>query len=384
MKILLLSAYDTASHKYWRQGLVANFPEHQWTVLTLPARYFAWRLRGNSLTWAYTQQTILQADYDLLIATSMTDLSALRGMQAKLSAIPTLVYFHENQFAYPLSAEQKHAQIFNQSLNLYTALCADQIAFNSDYNRNTFLNGAEQFLKQMPDHVPANLLEELRQKSILLPVPLNDECFASRPVMDDCSENVLWKRNKRTEQTNNQVKIVWAARWEYDKGPDRLLAILRELESRGTNYRLCILGQQFRTVPTEFEHIRSDFTQRIDQIGYLDSKAEYVAWLSGADIILATATHEFQGLSVIEAVAAGCIPVLPDRLAYAELFESGYKYPDCGGDIGQEAQGAVDLIEHQARLVMAGESSVPGVEHLGWAQMKRGYGEVMMGVVGRL
>ncbi len=82
---------------------------------------------------------------------------------------------------------------------------------------------------------------------------------------------------------------------------------------------------------------RSEFAQRIDQIGYVDSKADYVAWLSGADIILATATHEFQGLSVLEAVAAGCIPVLPDRLAYAELFESGYKYPDCGDDIGQEA-----------------------------------------------
>ncbi len=246
------------------------------------------------------------------------------------------------------------------------------------------MTGAEQFLKQMPDHVPANLLEVLQAKIIVLPVPLNDECFNSSQATDTNSANVLWTRNKRSDKTNNPIKIVWAARWEYDKGPDRLLAILRELERRGTDYRLCILGQQFRTVPTEFEHIRTEFAQRIDQMGYVDSKWEYVAWLSGADIILATATHEFQGLSVLEAVAAGCIPVLPDRLAYAELFESGYKYPDCGDDIGQEAVGAVDLIEQQARLVRAGESSVPGVEHLGWSRMKRGYGEVIMGVAGRL
>ena len=102
MKILLLSAYDADSHRYWRKHLVENFPEHQWTVLSLPGRYFSWRIRGNSLSWAFGEQSEkLKRQYDLVIATSMTDLFSLRGFIPSLGNIPTLVYFHENQFDYP-------------------------------------------------------------------------------------------------------------------------------------------------------------------------------------------------------------------------------------------------------------------------------------------
>ncbi len=360
MKILLLSAYDTSSHRYWREGLVTNFPQHEWTVLTLPARYFAWRLRGNSLSWAYTESEALNAPYDLLIATSMTDLSALRGMVPKLAVIPTLVYFHENQFAYPLSNEQKHSQVFNQSLNLYTALCADHIAFNSEYNRTTFLSSSRQFLKNMPDHVPDNLVEILEKKSSLLAVPLNDESF-----------NI--KGDYPHEKNNKSVRIAWAARWEYDKGPDRLLAVLRELEQRGTDYRLCIMGEKFRRVPEEFSVIQIEFQHRLDQFGYAETKEEYFQWLRASDIILATATHEFQGLSVLEAVASGCIPIVPNRLAYPELFDARYSYPDCRDDIQAEASGAVDMIEHHARFISNKNAPVPQLAQLSWSRMKAKY-----------
>jgi hypothetical protein len=94
VRILLLSAYHANSHKAWADGLVAAIPAHQWTVLTLPPRHFSWRLRGNSLSWAMLQSEQLNADYDLLVATSMTDLSALRGLCPSLCRLPTLVYFH--------------------------------------------------------------------------------------------------------------------------------------------------------------------------------------------------------------------------------------------------------------------------------------------------
>jgi glycosyltransferase involved in cell wall biosynthesis len=42
--------------------------------------------------------------------------------------------------------------------------------------------------------------------------------------------------------------------------------------------------------------------------------------LSWADCIVSTAHHEFFGLAVVEAAAAGCLPLLPPRRAYPELF----------------------------------------------------------------
>ncbi|MBT3565704.1 MAG: DUF3524 domain-containing protein, partial [Gammaproteobacteria bacterium] len=76
MKILLLSPYDAMSHQYWWQGLRDNLREHAFSVVTLPPRFFSWRFRGNSLSFAFDER--LKDGYDLVIATSMTDLSSLR------------------------------------------------------------------------------------------------------------------------------------------------------------------------------------------------------------------------------------------------------------------------------------------------------------------
>ena len=132
---------------------MAALPEVDWTLLTLPPRYFSWRLRGNSLSWAMLARDALEADYDVLLATSMTDLSALRGLCPALCRLPTAVYFHENQFAYPGSDRQRQS-VEPQMLNLYTALAADRVLFNSAYNRDSFLEGADELLRKLPDFSP--------------------------------------------------------------------------------------------------------------------------------------------------------------------------------------------------------------------------------------
>ena len=214
MKILLLSAYDAASHAYWRKGMVAQFPDVDWTVLTLPARFFAWRSRGNSLTWAYEEREVLEAGYDLIIATAMTDLSALRGLVPALTLVPTLVYFHENQFAYPVSGKEYGgaANVEPKILNLYTALAGNYVVFNSEFNRTTFLQGVAQLLKQLPDHVPANVVDILNEKTAVLPVPLADKVYSDPETVD------------------GPLQITWNHRWEFDKNPDLFFQTLYKLK----------------------------------------------------------------------------------------------------------------------------------------------------------
>ncbi|NVK40487.1 MAG: DUF3524 domain-containing protein [Oceanospirillaceae bacterium] len=374
MRILLLSAYDAASHRNWHNGLVARFPEHDWTVLTLPARYFAWRMRGNSLSWAFGERDTLSGPYDLVIATSMTDLSALRGLVPSLATTPTLVYFHENQFAYPISGRETNS-VEPQVLNLYTALCADRILFNSAFNRDSLIHGVRQLLKKLPDQVPDGLPERIAERALVVPVPLADEHF-------EPPASIAPQHRWHDIGNAGPVRIVWAARWEFDKGPDRLLAVLQELERRGLDYRLAILGERFRRAPAEFDSIAAEFSHRLDQFGYAASKAEYRAWLNGGDIVLSTATHEFQGLSVLEAVAAGCIPVLPDRQAYPELFDAQYLYRDCGADIRREACAAADILIRHARRKREQGVRAPAVDRFGWACLKERYASAIDQVAG--
>src|SRR5690606_41387220 len=109
-------------------------------VLTVPARLFPWAIRGNCVSGAFTPRRELTDNQDLLIATSVCDLASLRGFVPELGRIPALVYFHENQLAYPESGKQ-HPSVEPAMVNLYSALSADRVAFNSEWSRRSVLAG---------------------------------------------------------------------------------------------------------------------------------------------------------------------------------------------------------------------------------------------------
>jgi len=349
MRILLLSAYDADSHVYWRKGLVEHLDEHEWTVLSLPGRYFSWRMRGNSLSWAFEQRELLSQAYDLVVATSMTDLSALRGFVPSLAQIPTLVYFHENQFAYP-SSGQAFKTVEPCILNLYTALAADYCLFNSEYNRRTLLEGAKALLKKMPDHVPTGLIERIEERSAVVPVPLKLDSF------------------QQNAPELNSFNIVWNHRWEYDKNPQLLLEAMQTLLTKRKDFTLHVVGQQFRKVPEQFGALKALLGNCAGEWGYLDSRKAYLALLAKADVVLSTADHDYQGIAVLEGAASGARPVVPDRLAYQELFPEACRY--CEQD---EAQA---LATHLDRLINEKQASgLTGVDVDGfkWATLAEQY-----------
>ena len=372
MRILLLSAYDAGSHRRWREGLVASFPEYDWTVLTLPARYFSWRVRGNSLSWAFNERECLEAGYDLIVATSMVDLSALKGMVPSLAVIPTLVYFHENQFAYPKSARQ-HSSVEPQILNLYTALCADKIVFNSAFNRQSFLGGVDALIAKLPDQVPDGIVETLQQMSCVVPVPLEQACYEVESLgTEDLGAEDPWAISKTLSEEDRPLRLLWAARFEYDKGGDRLLLILRKLKEANVAFELAVLGERFRHSPPEFDQIEQEFAAQLVQFGFEPSTQRFRALLAGADIVLSTAIHEFQGLAVLEAVAAGCVPVLPARLAYEEYYDGQYLYLS-SDDLEAEAVAAKQkIIELWKAIKMGGDHSIR-LEQYSWVALKPVY-----------
>ena len=369
-RILLLSAYDAGSHRRWREQLVLSQPAFEWHVLALSPRFFRWRIRGNALTWL--KEPLLKECWDLLLVTSMVDLASVRGFHPNLAHTPALLYMHENQFAYPASDGQ-HNSIDPQMVNLYSAIAADTVLFNSDWNRRSFLEGVEQLFRRLPDGIPQGTLELIAVKSRVLPVPIDDHVFPSEAERQspEAGER-LWRNGQKPGPGPgaSPLRIVWAARWEYDKGPDRLLAILQELERRAVSFQVCVLGESFRKVPEAMTIIQQQFAHRLVQFGYASSRTAYYEWLGSADVILSTALHEFQGLAVLEAVAAGCVPIVPAREVYPELFAAEYLYPDCGDDIPAEAAHAAALIEKQAVAGHGERLTVPDVQRFSLNALK--------------
>ena len=185
MNALLLSAYAAQSHVQWQESLLAMFAQWRWQVLSLPPRYFSWRIRGNPLYWSLAEREVLEEQWDLLVATSMVDLATLRGLVPSLARVPTLLYFHENQFEYP-QHRQRHGLVEAQMVSLYSALAADHVAFNSGYNRDTFLAGCDALLGKLPDRVPPGITARLARKSSVLPVPLALSGCAGEPARWRC------------------------------------------------------------------------------------------------------------------------------------------------------------------------------------------------------
>lgn len=96
--------------------------------------------------------------------------------------------------------------------------------------------------------------------------------------------------------TKKQHKVIWPHRYNADKQPEIA------------------------------EELKTDFDVVITAKMSLNKQAYYKE-LASSQVIFSCALHENLGISIMEAVLAGVIPVLPDRCSYAEMYPDAFKYP---------------------------------------------------------
>lgn len=311
MRILAIEPYYGGSHRAFLDGLVAE-SEHEFVLLTMPPRKWKWRMRGAAI------RTVEQIEdnppgeaggIDVIFTCDMLSVADLRALLPRaLRDVPIVCYFHENQLTYPIPDAQDRDFQYGFT-NLTSALAADAVWFNSDYHRREFLTAAESLLRKMPDCLPSRAIERVERKAEVLHPGID---LPTSPLKSTHGDSPV---------------ILWNQRWEFDKNPDAIFTSLFELRGRGAGgdmvggFRLIVCGERFRTVPTVFAEAREKLAEEIEHWGFAANRSEYHALLSRADIVVSTAIHEFFGLSVMEAVAAGARPLLPRRLSYPELFD---------------------------------------------------------------
>jgi len=309
MHILALDTYHGGSHKAFLDNWQKH-SSHQWSVHTLPAHHWKWRMSHAPVTFNQQLQTNLSDNWDLLFCTDMLNLAEFIGLAPKrIQALPRVIYFHENQLTYP-SQNTDHRDLHYAYINFTSALSADEVWFNSTWHKEDFLQALEHWLLRMPDHPPRQAINAITDKSRIHHPGIDSNCIK---VTD----------NKK----NDCLTILWAARWEHDKNPECFFNALARLKQKNIPFKLNVIGSASNKIPDVFIQAEKDFSDHINAWGFIRDSQEYIRILQSSDVIVSTANHEFFGIAVMEAVAAGCIPVLPERLAYPETM-AGFKQSD--------------------------------------------------------
>jgi glycosyltransferase involved in cell wall biosynthesis len=303
MHVTVIEPYATGSHAAWLAGL-QRFSHHEVSALTLPGRFWKWRMHGGAVTLG---RTFLGQglETDLLLATDMLDLATFLGVtRHQTSGLPTALYFHENQLTYPPPPGETRDLHYGW-VNTTSALAADRVFFNSAYHRDAFLEELPRLLKHFPDYTELATVEAIEAKSTVLPLGLDLRRF------DDYGPAAALP---------GPLRIVWNHRWEYDKGPEMFFQALAVLAEEDAAFEVIVLGENFRQQPEEFDRAAKQLGKYIRHFGYVEDFATYARLLWEADVQVSCALQEFFGASTCEAMACGCVPIVPNRLNYPALI----------------------------------------------------------------
>jgi glycosyltransferase involved in cell wall biosynthesis len=304
LNFLFIEPFFGGSHREFAKGLISH-SQHRIDLVTLPARFWKWRMRGAALYFAKKIPSL--ESYNALITTDLMSLSDYKALSPGVCP-PALVYFHENQLTYPL-APGEHMDYQFGFTDITTALAADRVLFNSRTHCDAFFSRLPGFLKMMPEYRPNWVVDQIRSKAdVLYPgcrFPANGLGAADSP-------------------REFPPLIIWNHRWEFDKNPDDFFYALDAVLQKGAEFRLALLGENRQAIPKAFMGARDRYQGRIVQYGYVKSRQAYINWLKRGSIVISTAQQENFGISVIEAIRYGCVPLLPARLVYPEIIPDAF------------------------------------------------------------
>jgi glycosyltransferase involved in cell wall biosynthesis len=310
-QLILLNPYHKGSHAAFADSLAEMLQaDGEWQVQTwtLPGAHWKWRMQGAAAHFA--RQLADVSEPDVILTTDMCDVSRLRGLlPAPLREVPIVMYCHENQLTFPWSAGDpdlaQRIDLTYGMTNVMSALASDQIWFNSHFHLRTFIAAAQDLMRKMPDaHVDLSHFEE-NARVMHLPLPLQKQFGAGETLALD-------------RPLGRPVRILWNHRWSMDKGIDRFLRFLEDLAAEGIDFELILLGVGANHAASPWLESFNKWNLCILHQGQLDNLADYGHWLQQADILVHDPRQEFFGISVVEAMWHGVLPILPPSGPYPE------------------------------------------------------------------
>ncbi|MEM7095710.1 MAG: DUF3524 domain-containing protein [Actinomycetota bacterium] len=313
-RVLVLEPWYGGSHRAWVDGWAAH-SRHELHVLSLPAQFWRWRLRGGAASLAEATQEWV-ADHgrpDGVVISGLIDASSYLGLARRsLGSTPVALYLHESQILYPPAPGQR-LDIDAGLANWRSIIAADRLWWNSDFHRGAMLDVLPGFLARQPEPVSGRAVTLVAERSsVLWPGVATKDLIAGRRFV------------------NARPVVLWNQRWDHDKNPRAVFSALRAISTQGVAFDLVLAGEN-QGHSDEAAWVRDHLGDHIVHEGWLEPD-DYHDWLLRSDVVVSAADHEFFGIAIVEALAAGAVPVLPDRLSFPELVGERWAdaalYPD--------------------------------------------------------
>jgi len=352
LDVLALEPWHGGSHARFLAGWQRH-SAHAVEVLGLPDRQWRWRMRDGARRLA-ERAAGRAAVPDVLLASDYLDVPGFYGfLPGEWSAVPLVLYFHENQLTYPRAPGLPEPDPERDRHFAYThvlsCLRAAQVVFNSDFHRRELRAAGAEFLRRLPGDAPrGRFAERLDAARVVGPgVELEAIPLGAGPA------------------PGAPLAIAFPHRWEHDKDPLAFLDAMRRLEGAGADFELHLFGERYAELPPGVAEGLAALGPRIASDGFRASFEDYARGLGRADVVVSTARHEFYGIAVLEALAAGCAPLLPSRLSYPELLGS-----EGGGRLWTSPE---ELVAALARLAAEPRALRTEAARAGWRALASGH-----------
>ncbi|XP_016155395.1 PREDICTED: glycosyltransferase-like domain-containing protein 1 isoform X5 [Ficedula albicollis] len=320
MSVLLIEPFYGGSHKQLMDLLQEELQE-DCVLCTLPAKKWHWKARTSALYFMQTVPT--SSNYRILFASSVLNLAELAALRPDLGKLKKVLYFHENQLAYPVQKcqERDFQYGYNQILS---CLVADVVVFNSAFNMESFLKSIGKFMKLIPDHRPKDLEKIIRPKCQVLYFPVR---------FPDVSSFMPEHKLARLEKVIGVKRNGDAYQSERLPGQQESRAVMKTSDAHPESGLcepqpgLCTTQHEGLAsppaAPAQAEAPEStNPCQGEDKQGLTFNLSNILSGLDYQQRPLHIAwPHRW-----IEAVHCGCYPLCPKALVYPEIFPAEYLY----------------------------------------------------------
>ncbi|RDU22812.1 glycosyltransferase family 4 protein [Anaerosacchariphilus polymeriproducens] len=156
--------------------------------------------------------------------------------------------------------------------------------------------------------------------------------------------------------TNKSIQIGYAARLEkVQKRVDLFVPLINMLEDKRVNYQLHIAGTGSYEEKLKDYIYRNQLQNKVVMHGFLTKEKMQGFW-KNSDIFLNLSDYEGVGLSMLEAMSYGCVPVVTQVAGSVEFITDGVNGYLCQtGNVDQLVSGIMKLETDRENLIKFGE-----------------------------